>query len=234
VLAAGALAPVTSASEESAAATIAARPAPGQVWVAKVIYPTLAHSEPSGTSPGVLALSTQTQWGTPVELLVIEQAHDRAGNLWLRVRVDYRPNGLTAWIYAGNTVLSPDPWMIGVSLEKRLLRVFEDGHLRWTFGVVVGKPSTPTPTGLFAIAAELRQPDSEEFEGSWVMPLTAHSEVLQSFEGGDGQVALHGRGGASLADPLGTARSHGCVRMLNRDIGWLARHVPAGTPVRIN
>jgi lipoprotein-anchoring transpeptidase ErfK/SrfK len=53
------------------------------------------------------------------------------------------------------------------------------------------------------------------------------------FDGGDGQVALHGRGGASLLDPLGSARSHGCVRLANGAIDWIAGHVPVGAPVRI-
>jgi lipoprotein-anchoring transpeptidase ErfK/SrfK len=66
-----------------------------------------------------------------------------------------------------------------------------------------------------------------------VLPLTAHSNVLKSFDGGDGQVALHGRGGASLLDPLGTARSHGCVRLADSAIEWIATHVPVGTPVSI-
>ncbi len=46
-------------------------------------------------------------------------------------------------------------------------------------------------------------------------------------------MALHGRGGKSLLDPLGSARSHGCVRMANSAIGWVAIHIPVGTPVLI-
>jgi hypothetical protein len=30
-----------------------------------------------------------------------------------------------------------------------------------------------------------------------------------------------------------SARSHGCIRVDNRHIAWLAAHVPAGAPVRI-
>jgi len=63
--------------------------------------------------------------------------------------------------------------------------------------------------------------------------LTAHSDVLENYGGGAGRTAMHGRSGASLADPLGTARSHGCVRVDNADVSWLARTVPAATPVLI-
>jgi lipoprotein-anchoring transpeptidase ErfK/SrfK len=173
-------------------------------------------------------------WGTPVELLVLGAHVDDSGRMWLKVLLDERPNGSAVWIAAEDTVLHQDLWRIVVSRARRTLRVLRDGRLVRRFAVVVGKPSTPTPGGLFAIAAELRQPSASEFEGAWVLPLTAHSNVLAHFEGGDGQVALHGRGGASLADPLGSARSHGCVRLSNRAISWIAARVPAGTPVRIS
>jgi len=41
------------------------------------------------------------------------------------------------------------------------------------------------------------------FLGSWILPLTARSDALQQFDGGDGTVGIHGRGRASLLDPLG-------------------------------
>jgi lipoprotein-anchoring transpeptidase ErfK/SrfK len=53
------------------------------------------------------------------------------------------------------------------------------------------------------------------------------------FDGGPGRVAIHGRGGASLLDPLGTARSHGCVRVANALVRWMARTLQPGTPVTI-
>jgi lipoprotein-anchoring transpeptidase ErfK/SrfK len=59
------------------------------------------------------------------------------------------------------------------------------------------------------------------------------SNVLESYGGGPGRVGIHGRAGESLKDPLGSARSHGCVRVDNDQIAWMAAHVPAGTPVRI-
>jgi lipoprotein-anchoring transpeptidase ErfK/SrfK len=67
--------------------------------------------------------------------------------------------------------------------------------------------------------------------------LTAHSDVLQQFEGGDGTVGIHGRGAASLVDPLGSARCHGCVRLANGAIDQLVKTVGderlLGTPVEI-
>ncbi len=60
--------------------------------------------------------------------------------------------------------------------------------------------------------------------------LSAHSPVYTSFEGGDGQVGLHGTNQPSV---LGTDVSHGCIRVANRVITRLARSVPLGTLVDI-
>jgi hypothetical protein len=199
------------------------------------VYPTIARAAPRLTHVRRLfTVSPVSAWGAPTELLVLGSRVDAAGHPWLRVRLDYRPNGFAAWIDEEDTVMYRDPWRISVSRARREVWVYDAARLVRSFAAVVGKSSTPTPAGLFAIAAELPQPDPGQFEGSWVLPLTAHSEVLRHFEGGDGQVALHGRGGASLIDPLGSARSHGCVRLANQTIGWIATHVPVGTPVRIH
>lgn len=203
-------------------------------WVASVIYPTAARRAPSFHSPQLEMIPAVSRWGTPEELLILGQRVSPDGHVWLRVRLDVRPNGAAVWLDGQDTLVHRDRWRISVSLVRRRLSVFRDGRLMRAFRVVVGKRSTPTPTGLFAVAAELRQPNAHGFEGAWVLPLTAHSNVLRHFDGGDGQVALHGRGGASLADPLGSARSHGCVRMANRAIEWIATHVPVGTPVRVH
>jgi lipoprotein-anchoring transpeptidase ErfK/SrfK len=71
------------------------------------------------------------------------------------------------------------------------------------------------------------------FLGPWVLALTSFSEVLKNFGGGPGRVGIHGRAGASLRDPLGSARSHGCIRIPNRHISWMAAKLPPGTPVRM-
>ena len=149
------------------------------------------------------------------------------------MRLPWRPNGSVGWINADKISLEPTPWRIAVATSRRTLTLFRAGKAVRTVSVVVGKPSTPTPDGLFAI---WWHPD--DFLGSWVLDLTAHSDALQQFDGGDGTVAIHGRGGASLEDPLGTADSHGCVRVSNGTIDWLVHTIGpgrlTGTPVQIS
>jgi hypothetical protein len=204
-----------------------------RAWVAHVIYRTFARAAPAAGARRRGLVPAVSRWGTPTALLVLADRSGPEGALWLRVLLDRRPNGAAVWLNADDTVLSVDPWHLRVLLRRRRVTVYRAGRRVRTFAAVVGKAATPTPAGLFAIAAELRQPEPDGFVGSWVLPLTAHSVVLRRFDGGDGQVALHGRGGASLLDPLGSARSHGCVRLANSAIAWIARHAPAGTPVSI-
>ena len=64
----------------------------------------------------------------------------------------------------------------------------------------------------------------------YALALSARSNVLQEFEGGPGQVAIHGVHG--LVGTLGTAASpHGCIRVAEASIRWLAARVWAGVPV---
>lgn len=201
-------------------------------WVARIVTPVTAWDEPSEQGGRIGRVPARSPWGGTNRLMVTDN-RVVDGVRWLEVRLPGRPNASRGWIVAEGADVYPLGWRITISRSARRLTVWHDGRVARSARVVVGKRSTPTPAGLFAIADELRQPDAEGFVGSWVLPLTAHSNVLRDFDGGDGQVALHGRGGASLADRLGSARSHGCVRLANADIAWIASRVSAGTPVQV-
>jgi lipoprotein-anchoring transpeptidase ErfK/SrfK len=124
-------------------------------------------------------------------------------------------------------------YWVDVRIRARRVTVYYKGRRVRTMRAVVGKASTPTPHGLAALYERNRQPDPRAFLGPWSLSLTVHSSVLKNFGGGPGRVAIHGRAGSSLRDPLGSARSHGCVRVTNGDVSWLARRLPPGTPVRL-
>ena len=170
-------------------------------------------------------------------LLVLRAARDRDGRCWLLVRLPSRPNNARGWVRVDRVQLRSTRWRIVVSRRARTLAVFRDGDRRRRFRIVIGAPGTPTPHGLLSIVGVWRW-NAADFLGSYILPLTAHSDVLQEFGGGDGRVGIHGRGGASLLDPLGSARSHGCIRLSNRAIKWIVRKVGAhglpGVPVRVH
>lgn len=206
-----------------------------QATVAKVIAAVTARRQPSAGARPVWRIGTATGWSQQSQvLLVLRSARDERGRRWLQVKLPIRPNGTAGWIPADYAVLRTTPYWIDVSTARRVVTVFRGGRIARRFRAVVGAPGTPTPHGLFAVWERNPQPDPHGFIGPWALPLTALSDVLESYGGGPGRVAIHGRDGASLLDPLGTARSHGCIRIVNADVIWLAHRVPAGTPVEIH
>ncbi len=125
-------------------------------------------------------------------------------------------------------------WRIEINRSLRRALVIRAGEVVRRFQVVVGKPSTPTPAGRFAVLS-VTPNDPNTFDGAWVLALTAESDALRQFGGGPGRIGLHGRGGASLADALGSAASHGCIRLANAAMRWIVATVGAsnlpGVPV---
>ena len=219
--------------EGRATAVEVGRPTAATSWRAGLIGRTrLWESVPKRRKPsGDAVFPREAHW-----LLVLRTARDARDRCWLKVRLPRRPNAAAGWIRADHVQLRRTAWRIVVSRRARTLSVFKDGDLRRRFRVVIGAPPTPTPEGLFSIVGVWRW-NPADFLGSYILPLTAHSHVLQEFGGGDGRVGIHGRGGSSLLDPLGAARSHGCIRLSNAPIEWLVRAVGAarlpGIPVRV-
>jgi lipoprotein-anchoring transpeptidase ErfK/SrfK len=116
-----------------------------------------------------------------------------------------------------------------LDLSARRVAVYSYGRVIRRFQAVVGKPSTPTPTGRFFIEEALDI--SSQVGGPFALATSARSNVLQEFEGGPGQIAIHGTNGLSGA--LGTAASHGCIRLGTDSITWLATRVGRGVPLTI-
>jgi len=200
---------------------------------ARIAAPTSARPRPGSRKRGV-RVSTQTAWSGQPQVLLVLDAATRKGEDWVKVLLPVRPNGSSGWIPRDRVVLGRTPYWVDVRLGARRVTVYRNGKRARRFGAVIGAPGTPTPRGLAAIYERNRQPDSGAFLGPWALPLTAFSNVLESFGGGPGRVGIHGRSGASLNDPLGSARSHGCIRISNGPVSWMAAKLPAGTPVDIN
>jgi lipoprotein-anchoring transpeptidase ErfK/SrfK len=204
---------------------------PKLAHVARVVAPTWARREP-GKLPAVTKVSPLAEWGGGEVQYLVLRSQVVEGRRWLRVRLPERPNDAAGWIPADVTRDSTTPWRILISTSAARLTVERAGRRVVSFPAVVGAPVTPTPRGLFAIDEPIRQPSGSEL-GPWALFLTAHSRVLDDYGGGPGRIAIHGRAGPLLADPLGTAASHGCIRIPNARVRWLARIAINGTPVEI-
>jgi lipoprotein-anchoring transpeptidase ErfK/SrfK len=191
-----------------------------------------AHLTPTAASPQVALVPPRRPiTGEQTTLPVIGRSTGPNGVRWLQVMLPGRPDGLTGWIAQQGTRPLVTGWRIAVDLAARRVDVYRDGRRVRTFQAVVGKPSTPTPTGRFFVEETVQMPAGDP-GGPYALALSARSNVLQEFEGGPGQIGIHGRD--ELGGTLGAAESHGCIRLATPSIDWLAGRIGPGTPVTIH
>ena len=141
------------------------------------------------------------------------------GTRWLRVRLPGRPNGSTGWIRKARTTRSSTAWHLVVDLSERRLTVYRSGRVVEAFSAVIGSRSTPTPRGRYFVEENVLLTGGQ-VGGPYGLALSARSYVLQEFAGGPGQIAVHGVW--NVGGRMGTAVSHGCVR-LDTDLDHVAR-----------
>jgi hypothetical protein len=118
------------------------------------------------------------------------------------------------------------------------LRLFKNLKLSKTYGIAVGMPAYPTPTGRYSIANKAVNP-------AWTAPNSpwAGAYANETVPGGSAEnplkarwmgivngVGIHGTGAEGS---IGSRASHGCIRMRVADVIDLYPRVPVGTPVLI-
>jgi lipoprotein-anchoring transpeptidase ErfK/SrfK len=184
------------------------------------------YATPDANAQPTQTLSAQTEYTLPRSFLEFDQYQD-----WLHVYLPTRPNDSTGWIKASAVTMSkPLDYQIKVSLADHKLTLLKDGVAQWDAPAATGTGDTPTPTGTFYFTDPLdlhNQPGTGY--GVFAIGLSGHSNVLQTFAGGDGQIAVHG---TDDTGSIGQSVSHGCVRVDNDVIMKLAT-LPLGTPVVI-
>jgi hypothetical protein len=70
---------------------------------------------------------------------------------WLLVRLPGRPNGHTGRISEQRTTASVTAWHLVIDTSTRRITVYHAGHVVRSMAAVVGKPSTPTPSGTYFV-----------------------------------------------------------------------------------
>ena len=126
---------------------------------------------------------------------------------------------------------------IHVDLSERRIRLYSKGRLLKKYRCAVGTRGNATPRGSFKITAKRKNP-------TWGNPGSAWARNMPSFIGpgptnplGTRALNLSASGirihGTSKRYSIGTAASHGCLRMLREDVEDLFPRVSVGTPVTI-
>ncbi len=201
-------------------------PTPTSYLVADAAGPTVALYE----SPGVPlaskpSMDNPTWEGLPVVFLVLEEKGE-----WLHVRVSSRPNNMTAWVSRAEVRTRTVPNRVLIEVGARRVTVLHGDEVLMQETVAVGTDRTPTPLGDFFVDGVVKVPYDTGPYGAYQVSVSGFSDVLQSFGGGVGQIAMHGTNRPEL---LGQPVSNGCIRMTNDHITKMVELAPLGTPVTI-
>jgi lipoprotein-anchoring transpeptidase ErfK/SrfK len=192
--------------------------------VARVLGEAIAVSPHRDEAPAA-TLSNRSPSGAPRVFLVVGDAGD-----WLQVLLPLRPNSSVGWIRRSDVDVTASAYRVEIDRGAHRIQVFDGEQMMVDDAVAVGKPSTPTPAGQF-FTTELLQPSNPGGAyGPYAFTLSAYSDVFQTFGSGDGAVGIHGTNEQSS---IGRDASHGCVRLHNDTVRFLATFLPLGTPVFI-
>ncbi len=211
-------------ARHAAARSGVAIPAGHGAVIGYVSRPTAMRTRPGGHL--IAELETKTGFGSPTYVLVRHvQGH------WLGVVDTAAGNNHIGWIRATNVQITRDGWSIHAHLSRHQLDVYRDGTLVEHFPIATGKPTAPTPTGLFAVTDRLTTGDPAGPYGCCILALSAKApHKISGWDGGN-RIAIHS---TPETGSIGYSVSHGCMRLSLADGQWLIRHIPLATPVRVS
>lgn len=198
---------------------------PGETDAADATGATVPLFASVGASQPFKTLTNPTWEGVPLVLHVLADQGP-----WLAVRINTRPNGSTAWVRRADVALRRVPNRIVIELGERRLTVLHGNDVLAQHRVGIGTARTPTPLGEFYVDATVNIANPNGPYGIGQLSVSGFSEVLMSFGGGIGQIAIHG---SNNPRNMGQAVSNGCIRMLNEAWAEVASLASNGTPVSI-
>ncbi|TVT51654.1 L,D-transpeptidase [Amycolatopsis rhizosphaerae] len=196
----------------------------GGAKAGKVIHPKADMVVYASVGGKPIAKLPAIQMGSPTWVPVVAEQND-----WAEILLPTRPNASAGWVYlpSGAAETAQDDYAVEVDRAAFTLQILENGTPtgKWTIGT--GKPEHQTPAGRAYIIASIEE--SKNTYSPIVLPLSYHSDSLETFGGGPGTVGLHTWPNDSY---VGKANSDGCIRVPKDALTALAK-LPLGTIVNI-
>lgn len=143
------------------------------------------------------------------------------GAAWVNVLLPIRPNGSDGWVRRADVTLTANQFRIEVRLSAYQIRVFDGDERVMQVPIGVGTSNTPTPGGAFYIRSLIASTDP--VYGTYAFGLSGFSEVHETFNGGPGDIGIHGTNDPST---IGTDVSNGCIRLEDGNVIRLAGLLP--------
>jgi lipoprotein-anchoring transpeptidase ErfK/SrfK len=130
------------------------------------------------------------------------------------------------------------PWYIIINRPAFRLTVYEHLRLKKSYPVAVGQVGLETPAGLYHVQNKAVNPDWHVPNSPWAGDLAGkvikgtdpENPIKARWLGIFNGAGIHGTDALSS---LGTAASHGCIRMAIPDVIEVYNEVPIGAPVFI-
>lgn len=126
---------------------------------------------------------------------------------------------------------------IVVDISERRIRLFSGATLEKAYRCAVGAPGFSTPKGVFTITQKRYLPTWNNPGSAWAADMPAYIPPGPGNPLGTRALNLDAPGirihGTTKVSSIGTAASHGCMRMVRRDIEDLYDRVEVGTKVYI-
>lgn len=197
-----------------------------QTLAAMARGPVDVYESPDSPQPE-MSLEGTTILGTVTVLAVVDGPIDG----WVEVMLPVRPNGSTGWVELDAVSLYVADSEISIDLSDRRLTYVVDGVEVLATDVGVGSEHNQTPTGQYFVTDSVTLADPNSPWGPHALGISARSETITEFNGGDGIIGIHG---TNNPGSIGGNISLGCVRLPNDMITALYELVPIGTRVTVN
>ena len=214
----------TAPAQETAQQQLAKLP-PGSRAVAYATGASVTAYPTPVVGTAIANLSNPNNLGAPLVFLVQSALGD-----WLNVLLPQRPNESNGWIQASQVKLYSDDFNVVIHLSTHTLQLYQDGRVVQTHPVAIGNAASPTPPGQFYVTELLASGNPNGAYGPYAFGLSDFSDTYSEFDGGPGQIAIHGTDQPWV---IGTSASHGCIRLENSQLTQLVKVLPVGTPVSI-
>jgi lipoprotein-anchoring transpeptidase ErfK/SrfK len=121
-----------------------------------------------------------------------------------------------------------------VKLKERRVYVYKGDKLITKYPIAIGKKGWETPTGDWQVLEKIKNPSWTSFKTGQVFSRRQENILGARWIGfWTDQQDVIGFHGTSNLKSIGTAASHGCVRMYNRDVKALYNMVKVGTTVKV-
>jgi lipoprotein-anchoring transpeptidase ErfK/SrfK len=121
-----------------------------------------------------------------------------------------------------------------LKLNEKQVYVYKGDKIIAKYPVAIGKKGWETPTGEWQVMEKIKNPAWTSFKTGEVVAAGRENPLGQRWIGfwTDGRDVIGFHGTPDIKS-IGTAASHGCVRMLDRDVKALFPLVQVGTTVKV-